>query len=192
MVRPGTEVDVRDAIDAHLQRGFPGQRVVVQHWNRGAIAEATPDVRVLRVDPETRGGLWLHVTAGGWSGTPDRPYGYEFVLVTPFKTPRAFELLALVVYFHRGEPLKIGDTVLIGEPWLPGSACNSMLLSAPYLLADELWKLPVGDRELKFLWTIPITPGERDFVAEHGLDALEQRFEAAGLEYWDPHRSSVV
>ena len=184
---------MRGAIDAHLRRGFPGQRVVAQGWNTGAIATATPEVRVLRGDPETRGGLWLHVSSGAWSGTPAERIGYEFVLVTPYKTLRAVELLAMIVYYHTGGGvLKVGNTVPIGEPWLPGSACNALLVSDPYLLADELWTLPLGRQEIRFLWIIPITPAERRFVGEYGLEALEQRFELAGLEYWDPHRASIV
>jgi hypothetical protein len=184
-------VSARSVIEAHLRRGFPSQRVVTQGWQTGAIAAKNPDVRVLRVDPETRGGLWLHVSSGAWNAG-GQPIGHEFMLVTPFKTLRAVELLAMVVYFHSVDVLDVGDTVPIGEPWLPGSACTALLLSAPYLLDDELWSLRIADREVRLLWTIPITPEERAYVAEHGLDPLEQRFESVGLEYWDPHRDSVV
>ena len=191
---PGTGVDAQAAIEAHLRHGFPGQRVVVQGWRTDAMS--MPHVRVLRVDPETRGGLWLDVSSGASVPTPgsapDGSSGSEFVLVTPFKTLRAVELLAMVVYFHGVEELKVGDTVSVGEPWLPGSTCGHLLVSSPYLLADELWTLPLPDREVRLLWTIPITAAERAYAAEHGLDSLEERFEDAGLEYWDAHRASVV
>jgi hypothetical protein len=188
-VRPGIGVDAHAAIEAHLRHGFPGQRVVVQGWQTDAIA--MPHVRVLRVDPETRGGLWLHASSGA-SLARDGAEGSEFVLVTPFKTLRAVELLAMVVYFHGVEELAVGATVSVGEPWLPGSTCGNLLVSAPYLLADELWELPLPDRSVHFRWVIPITARERAYVSERGLEALEQRFEEVGLEYWDPHRASVV
>lgn len=155
-----------------------------------------PHVRVLRVDPATRGGLWLHVSSGASlpvpGGPPGGTDGSEFVLVTPFKTVRAVELLAMVVYFHGVEELGVGDTVSVGEPWLPGSGCGHLLVSAPYLLADELWTLSLPGRTVHFRWVLPITARERGYVATRGLEALEQRFEEAGLEYWDPHRRSVV
>jgi Suppressor of fused protein (SUFU) len=193
-VEASTGLTARSAVEAHLRRGFPGQRVITQGWQTGAIAESNPDIRVLRVDPETRGGLWLHVSSGAWASTAGQaqPIGHEFVLVTPFKTLRAVELLVEVVYYHGAQPLDVGDTVPIGEPWLPGSSCTHLLISAPYLLADELWSLRVGHREIRLLWTIPITQEERAYVQQYGLDALEERFESAGLEYWDPHRASVV
>jgi hypothetical protein len=196
-VGPDTGVDAQAAIEAHLRHGFPGQRVVVQGWRTDAMS--MPHVRVLRVDPESRGGLWLHVSSGASLPAPDAPpagaaesAGSEFVLVTPFKTVRAVELLAMVVYFHGVEQLKVGNTVSVGEPWLPGSTCGHLLVSSPYLLADELWTLPLPGRTVHFRWVIPITARERAYAAEQGLEALEQRFEQVGLEYWDPHRASVV
>jgi hypothetical protein len=193
VVGPVTEVDGESAIEAHLRHGFPGQRVVVQGWRTDAMS--APHVRVLRVDPESRGGLWLHVSSGASlpiESSAGGAHGSEFVLVTPFKTVRAVELLAMVVYFHGVQALSVGDIVSVGEPWLPGSACGYLLVSNPYLLADELWKLPLPGRTVHFRWVIPITAEERAYAAERGLDALEQLFEGAGLEYWDPHRASVV
>ncbi|HYT09627.1 MAG TPA: suppressor of fused domain protein [Mycobacteriales bacterium] len=191
---PRTGVDAQGAIEAHLRHGFPGQRVVVQGWRTDAMS--APHVRVLRVDPETRGGLWLHVSSGASvpapGALPASPIGSEFVLVTPFKTLRAVELLAMVVYFQGVQELTVGDTVSVGEPWLPGSSCGHLLVSAPYLLADEMWTLQLPGREVHFRWVIPITAAERAYAQARGLDALEQRFEEAGLEYWDPHRASVV
>jgi hypothetical protein len=192
-----TGVDGQSAIEAHLRHGFPGQRVVVQGWRTDAMS--APHVRVLRVDPESRGGLWLHVSSGAslptelpTEGSAGGAHGSEFVLVTPFKTLRAVELLAMVVYFHGVQALSVGDIVSVGEPWLPGSSCGYLLVSNPYLLADELWTLPLPGRTVHFRWVIPITAKERSYAAERGLEALEQRFEEAGLEYWDPHRASVV
>src|SRR4029453_14174790 len=94
------DVDAQSAIETHLRHGFPGQRVVVQGWRTDAMS--APHVRVLRVDPESRGGLWLHVSSGASlpaQGSAGGTNGSEFVLVTPFKTLRAVELLAMVVYF---------------------------------------------------------------------------------------------
>ena len=42
------------------------------------------------------------------------------------------------------------------------------------------------------LWLLPVTAAERDFKAANGLEALEERFDDAELEYWDTRRASVV
>jgi len=42
------------------------------------------------------------------------------------------------------------------------------------------------------IWLLPITEAERDFKAEHGPEALEQRFDDAAIDYWEPARASVA
>ena len=44
----------------------------------------------------------------------------------------------------------------------------------------------------RILWLLPITEAERDFKAANGLEALEQRLEAARIDFWDPARPSTV
>jgi len=45
---------------------------------------------------------------------------------------------------------------------------------------------------VRFLWLVPITPAELIFKKQHGLAALEERFEAAQFDFLDPVRASVV
>jgi hypothetical protein len=39
---------------------------------------------------------------------------------------------------------------------------------------------------------MPITRDEAAFARDHGVEALEQRFETAGVNYLDKHRKSVL
>jgi hypothetical protein len=73
-----------------------------------------------------------------------------------------------------------------------GSECDCLLLSKPYPFgpALELCDHPGGHTQI--LWLLPITDRERAFRFEHDLEALEQRFDEVGLEYWRPDRASVV
>jgi len=138
------------------------------------------------------GGITVYASVGAWAATEDSRHGLEFVLAVPFETDRAVELLAMSAFYHRGGRLGLGHTVPIGEPWLPGSRCDYLLVSLPYPYGPELQRCHVGDRHVDFLWLLPITVAERDFKTTYGLEALEQRFEADGLRYWDVNRESVV
>ncbi len=186
------DVDVCGALQEHVSRFFEGCQIDVLGPPPGPIAEQNPHFRVLRVGSDQPGDTRVYVTIGGWAATEHTNQGLEFILATPFETDRAVELLAMNVYYHRGGRLGLGDTVPIGEPWLPGSLCDHYLISLPYPYGPELQNCHVGDRHIDFLWLLPITKAERDFKAEHGLEALEQRFEDDDLDYWDPHRSSVI
>jgi hypothetical protein len=88
--------------------------------------------------------------------------------------------------------LGLGHTLPIGEPWLPGSNCDHLLVSLPYPWGPDLETCHVGDRHVDFLWLLPITRAEHDLKIASGLEALESLFEERGLRYWDAHRPSVA
>jgi hypothetical protein len=55
---------------------------------------------------------------------------------------------------------------------------------------EEAWTLGPAPDVLPWLRVACLSP--RAFKVEHGLEALEQRFDACGLEYWKPSRASVA
>jgi hypothetical protein len=184
--------DTCGALEEHVRRFFGAHAVLVFGWDAGPIGQVNPHFRALRVQPAGGSGLWHYVSVGGWAATEDDGQGLELILSTPAATGRAVELLAMAVYYHRGGRLGLGHTVPIGEPWLPGSGCDHLLITAPYPFGPELQTCHVGDRHVDFLRLLPITAAERDFKAASGLEALESRFTQAGLKYWDAHRESVI
>jgi hypothetical protein len=101
----------------------------------------------------------------------------------------------MVAYYHGGPPeqrLDHGHTVPIGEPWVEGSACDHFLVSLPYPFGPDLERCKWDSGHARLLWLLPITTTERDFKAEHGLEALEQRLEKAAIHYWEPDRPAVA
>jgi Suppressor of fused protein (SUFU) len=184
--------DVCEAVEEHVRRFFHGQRVEAFTWSVGPILSANPHFRALRVAPAEPGGLWQYVSVGGWAASGGVGRGLEFLISSPAETPRAVELLATTVYYNRTARLGLGHTVPIGQPWLPGSACDHLMVSLPYPQGPDLQSCHVGDLHVDLLWLLPITPAERDFKIEHGQEALEARFDEARLQYWDIGRGSVV
>lgn len=193
---PQNTTDPTAALDEHVHSFFAGHSIESLTWDPGPIDERVPGFRVHAVAPGPRGrNAWTYVTAGCWEAVHQDGHGLEFVLATRELTMRAVELLARNAYFHAGpadQRLGWGHTVNLGEPWLPGSACDHGLLSLPYPWGPDLeWCEWIGGHA-RLLWLLPITAAERDFKAEHGLQALEDRFQAARLDFANPHRVSVV
>lgn len=65
-------------------------------------------------------------------------------------------------------------------------------LFLPYLDGPKLEHLDADGRSVRFLWLVPVTPQEVRYKKEHGLDALERRFEDSRFNYADANRESTV
>ncbi|SDJ08999.1 Suppressor of fused protein (SUFU) [Frankineae bacterium MT45] len=180
------------ALEEHVRRCFAGREVETFTWSRGPILSQNPHFRALRIAPRSADELWTYVSVGGWAATESDNHGLEFILCTQNEEASAVESLARTVYYHRGGTLGLGHTLPIGQPWLPGSVCDHLLISAPYPFTSDLSTCHIGDRHVDFVWMVPITEAERDLKVQAGLDALESHFENVGLRYWQTNRPSTV
>jgi hypothetical protein len=136
--------------------------------------------------------MWTYATCGMSAGIDENPI--ELHLFSPVQAEELVELLTVVAHYHRrGARLGLGHTVNFGRPWLPGSRCSFGLISLPYLDGPDL-EVARGSAfgcEVRCLWLIPITAREVQFKKQRGLEALENLFQAAGIDYVDPHRPDL-
>ena len=157
------------AVVAHVTGFFSDRSVEVSPFDDGPIRERVPGFAVICVRPAVSGQLCVYVSCGVWDAN---------------------------AYYHANSDesfrLDVGHTVPLGEPWLPGSSLDHLLVSQPYPHGPEFEMCRWEGGHARILWLLPITESERDFKGEHGLEALEQRFDDARLRYWDPGRPAVV
>ena len=45
---------------------------------------------------------------------------------------------------------------------------------------------------IQFLWLLPISDKEKEFLYSHSLDELETLFDEYGIDYLNPNRKSVI
>jgi hypothetical protein len=161
-------------------------------WPHGPARARLRSFRVLRVPPNDHTGLWTYASVGAFALGPDSGESLEFFLLTQQATDRAVELVTMVAHYHHTEHLGLGHRLPIGEPWLEGATCDAFLVSLPYPFGPTLENLEVGGGPVRVLWLLPITAAERRLATQDGLEALEERFDNARIEYWRPDRPSVV
>lgn len=182
---------VTDLFDHY--RSVWGDPVYEARWLRGPYSSLPSDFRVVVYPPTTDSQTWKYATCAMGLLSPDERV--ELHLLSPIESCDHVELLTSVVHYHMtGHPLDEGATVNFGRAWLPESACSYGLISRPYPFGPslEVWESDGGAPTCYCYWLLPITRSERDYKKEHGVKALEDRFEQAGLEYWDPARASVI
>jgi len=187
-----TPAEVDAALGHHLRLFFEGHQLEGFTWPHGAILRLQPRFHVLRFAPGPRLNLWAYCSIGAWEVGGEGVRRLEFAYLTATESPRMVELLAMLAHYHHNNKLDYGHTLPLGEPWIPGSTLDHLLISTPYPLGSEFEDCHHGAAHAHFVWALPITGAEREYKKEHGLEALEQKFEDAGLEYWDPVRQSVV
>jgi hypothetical protein len=182
--------DYVQEIQKHYEEGWhTGSRSL--RWQKGPIAELPENFSVLMFDPSASRSMYTYATCG--MSLPSDAEPLELHLFAGEEAFHLIELLTVVAHYHRtGSFLRLGDTVNFGRPWVPGSACGYGLISRPYLDGPQLEWQSVGEIRIRFLWVIPITYSEREYKKKFGLEALETRFEAAGFDYSNPYRESVV
>jgi hypothetical protein len=183
---------VYPALRAHIRRFFKGHRRQEYTYTRGPAGRLPPNFRVIRVAPGPRTPLTTYLSVGAWESVGKGNCAREFLVTTSQPEMDCVELLAMVAYYHRTEVLDVGHTFPLGHGWLGGS-CDHFLVSLPYPFGPDLEMCDLGEEgHVRFLWLLPITAAEKRFRHEHGLEALEQRFDEAKLNHTFQWRESVV
>jgi Suppressor of fused protein (SUFU) len=182
--------DPNAVVRQHLKQFFEGHSCEEHVWTLGPAPAELPRLRVLEFAPGPIIELWVYASVGAWEARDDPRL--EFLIVAPQQDRRHVELLFMTAWYHHGHCLGKGHTLPIGEPWLPGSACDHFLVSLPYPFGPKLEVCNLDNWHLHILWLLPITQSEREFKVREGLEALEQRFDSCQLAYWHPDRPSVV
>jgi hypothetical protein len=153
--------------------------------------ELPEDFQVRQYGPTSERPEWTYATVG--MSQPSDQIGLELHVFSETQSTEVVELLHFTAHFHRtGARLGLGHSVNLGRPWVRGSKCSFGLISLPYADGPRLENGFIQLKPVSFLWLIPITRAEREFKRTHGLEALEQRFEAASFYPPDPKRRSVV
>lgn len=178
-----------EMIDEHYGRIWGSPSAAIR-WSRGPIAELPDDFRILVLDRSTD---TVAFATRCMSQPEDKAPLELHALCRPEDAERSHlvEILTSLAHYHRtGNALGLGHSVNFGKPWIGGSACTHGVVSLPYLDGPDLeW---LAEPRVRFLWLIPISHAEVEFKRSHGMEALEERFEAARFNYLDPLRASVV
>jgi Suppressor of fused protein (SUFU) len=186
---------VSRALEQHL-RDFFAPREVHELTVPARARSRLPELQLFHVVPEGRE-PWLVASVGAWTVTADTGHGYEFFILGAENEPQLAEIVMIAAYYHANPEdasyrLGEGHRVPIGEPYLRGT-CDHLLLSKPYPYGPGLEFCHIrDDLHVQFLWLLPITRAEREFALERDVEALEQRFDDAAIDYLDPNRESVV
>jgi hypothetical protein len=180
------------AVERHVRAFFEGHACTARVWTPGPMQELLPDFRVIEVAPGPKSPHWTYVSAGGAVLSRPDAEPLEFALVAPDANARHVEIVTMVAHYNHGIALGESHTMPIGDPWLPGSRCDHMLLTRPEVFGEAFEQFAAPGGSARVLQLVPITAAERDFKVAEGVAALKSRLDAARVETWRPDRPSVA
>jgi hypothetical protein len=183
-------------LESHLQNFFTGRDLTFDRWEIGIpqTLERLSRLQIAKFNPSsTEKEEWVGVSIGAWEFSNSKVEALEFMILAPYDTPRITELLTMSVNYHRTEHLGFGHVFSIGESWLEDSECDYFLVSLPYPFGADFEICHITkDFHVRFAWLLPITKAEKNFAVANSQEELERKLEAAGIEYSDLKRKSVL
>jgi Suppressor of fused protein (SUFU) len=191
----GRRRTLHEEIRRHYDNFWGADRIEEVHWTPGPIATRLPQLHMAKVAPAGPNEPWILATIGMSEVDAEHNHGIELVAMAPDAGSAAMFNLGMLAYYHAGPEenrLAHGHTVPIGQGWVEGSPLDHVLISLPYPWGPALELCEIGERLVRILWALPIHAAERRLVATEGLEALEQRLEAASINAMDPDRPSVA
>jgi len=185
-----------DAVRAHAARVFPGRALETLRWDEGGVVVNLSEFAVVRVAPAAGAAdaPWIHLPAGASLAPLEDGYGIELVLLTRAPERIAVKLLAMVANLHADEryPLSLGQTLEVGHGWLPGASADHLLVALPTIFDPELEWLSDRERNIRFIWLVPITRREAEFARKNGPVPLQEKLGAARADLTALVRESVI
>lgn len=164
-----------------------------KYWYKGPIQKLNPDFSILEFAPSANRQMWTYATCCMSDKNDVNPI--ELHLFSSKQDHGLVALLMAVAYYHHNDSkLNLHHTVNFGRPWQDKSECEYGLISLPYLDGPDLENLPIQSsaNTVKCYWLVPVSKQEVEFKKRYGVEALEEKFEVAGLNYLKSGRASVV
>ena len=195
MLDPTEVQQVDDAIRHHYRTFWPSAAVEDEVYLDCLVEDRLPGLHIAEIRPKDWPGITILATIGAWTGTRDSNHNLEFLALATSDVRTVRTRLAKVAYYNAGPPdhrLGVGHTIPIGEPWVKCSNLDHVLLSVPYLWGPSLEDLVLADRHIRVLWALPIYRIEAEYRHLHGLEELERKLEADGVDVLDPFRNPAV
>jgi hypothetical protein len=90
-----------------------------------------------------------------------------------------------------GSAVLRGDVIELGRPLLNGTQMSAVYATNPTVFGERLLAVDPEQPPLVFVWLVPVTTDEVDFIRNRSWAAFEAELEAEDPDPWNIQRSSV-
>lgn len=186
---------LNDQLRAHVEKFWINNRKREFVWKTGPISNVYKNFSVMEIEPSKQQEEWVYITIGASQFHSPNHERLEFFILSPTQDKIHIDTLAMLANFHtdlRYGGVHLGRVIEIGRPWMNNSLCEYFLVSLPYTMGEKFELFEKDIYKIRFLWLLPITPAEAQYVSIYGQEALENKLEENSVDYLNPQRKSVV
>lgn len=191
----GGESEIKKDFLEHMEKSF-GK--VKKGWK---ISTLSNDVQVVKTTPGCIDNVNIYVSLGLSNFPfPLRKSGgrvrCELFIILPeeFSVLHAPSIIEdLVAMMEKsGTAFSRGDAIGPKGKLFEGREFTSIYVAPPFLLPDESYGFMIEEEEVLFMWLVPITTAECEFVRQYGWEIFEDRLEKMEVDVINIDRNSVA
>lgn len=148
-----------------------------------------PEVKILLFPPTRTQNAWIYATLG-MSDLASGHHAPEIHLFSHEKNDAIVQAISSMMDYVQEGHLHFGD--LFESRGEDSFTCTHLLAAYPFPEGEGFPELYSEDREIEFIWLLPVTDSEIDFMKKHGYDALEEKLFESEADFYDWNRKPVV
>lgn len=171
------------------------------HLETGSLrASARADLQVVKTSNQPVKGVTAYATLGMSHDVlrmPGNRTTRQELIFAAYERFAAQDIASFLLTFGAsvlslGEALLRGDMIGPQNPLIPGVAANSVYCTVPVPFEPGLATYDASDPPTAFVWVLPATGEEAEFVMRNGWSKFEELLESREPDLWDLDRASVV
>lgn len=195
MQHVGGKSKIKKDFFEHMETSF-GR--VEKGWR---ISTPSNDVQVIKTTPGYISDANIYVSLGlSNSPYPLRNSGRHVRCELFFILPGECDFLhipsiiedVVTVMEKSGTAFLRGDVIGPKGELFEGHDFTSLYVAPPFLLPDESYGFMIEGEEVLFMWLVPITTAECEFVRQYGWERFEDRLEEMEVDVINIDRNSVA
>ena len=151
-----------------------------------------PDLKILVFPPTRTQPVWIYATVGLFDIAIGENAIPEIHLFSSEQNNEVLvSALSRLMEYCMETPLEYGQIFPCGND--VHTNCKHLLATFPFADGEGFPELMIDDKEIQFIWLLPVTDSESVYMKDHGYETLDEKlFETDDVNFFDWNRPSVL
>lgn len=150
-----------------------------------------PNIKILIFPPSRFHHFWIYATNGMYELCSSKEYLTEIFFFSETKDDTVIEALSNLIDYVQDESIEYGKIFSFNNKSNQHS-CNNLLCAFPFSDGDDFPEIYFDDKEICFIWLIPINEKEKNFITLNSYEEFENILSEKSINDFTWDRKSFV